>query len=1783
MSDIQDENPQSAQEWFNQGIQQVEAGDNEAALSSFIKALELEPKNIDAWFRRGDTLQKLDRTEEAISCHQSGLTIALESNNAWSEAACQYNLGNCYKSLESLSEATQSYAEAYRLFRQINNDQWSGEAWNLLNQFAESYMTEKQYAEAIQIYQRQRNVLQEFNDYNALGWVLQNLGKAQYYHQDYEGAIASHTLMLEIARFLADKNMEILAVAWLGCDRREAKQLDFAVYYFKQRLTLAKNANDTAAQKETLGWLVTVTKQLGKDTAMPCPYMMEQIELFRQLGEKEQERSTCYDLGLWQFNLKQYQEAVDNFVLAASLGEKVAKANAYFMLGQCYRLLEQPQEAIEHYQKAVDLYVEHDDREWAAKSLNYLWEIYKSLKDYEKAIDCQQQRLKLLQEMGDRDNQQNALYRLGCVCEDNQQYSQAIKYLTSALTLANELKQQGNVANAHYMLGSTYEKLEQLDEAIAHYREAETLYTETQNQQWEENSRVKLQKLEEKNDPTNPNNWLKRAIEFINLAQYQDAITCLESAIQLDPNHPEAWLQKTYALFELEQYQEALESSKRALDLNPNSVMALILRGAILANGFEMYREALDAFNQALLIDSNNENAIKNREVMLSKLSNLGFSQEEISHPEKIPFQFDLNNPQDCKKLGYFRKSQGQYGKALIMYDRALSMNPNDDDLWREKGNILWLLKDPKEGIPAYQKAIYLNPQKIDNYLQFGNALLNKELKRNRDIDQVAFSCFDKVLDLTWSNNWKAWIGRGNALLNLEQYTDAVNNFDQALKLFQGIYANLADSQEGTGALYYSLACAHVREARKQEDSQSYWEKAQKCFQTSLQYLTNPNWQFDEWVLRVWQALIPVERELGNTKAARKILYDGIELLNRLMQDDLCKHEKDRLSKEFSQLKQYHTDELAQYRTLFLELLDGVDEGWNQEQVFEHLGEHHDNPYLIQWLNSFGRQQLEKSWRPPDFDRGYLMIKLGDIGCGELGEVSQRFGKQIIEETIQRYEETIQKAYTSYCQGNYKEAWDNFTCEGTWDKWNEYNFDYRIAASCHKTFKQNLEHLECGLISLYTEDYPESEDYLAWFNLGEELKTLDYDKAAILAFHRTLRLTKGQFWEAWASWGRIALKRPVSHAANVPCNIIDMALKFLNRNAHFYQDASGILQEIKGDYYQEGMGVLHEIKGDSWYRYEQIKGPSRGTIPLDFDKGLPSYKMWRGWWEAAYDCYRKALDCFTTPRLQERRLGVLQKLVKICRCLGKKDEWEYFEQEGSDLLGRLLQNLTSEEARILLARKFAGFDQYRVDSLANEGQVVKALQFAELRKNLCLRWLSLTQWSNQSPNLDEESITFLQNGNRAFLTFDTAVIYWHISPAAITLFILKGNETPLVKVLKNEQIYKMFADPQPLYGFMLAPKVTEEDFIKGTSGVYDNQLVRFESWIEGWKSNYQEYRYGKKKEPDEPSEESSDKNSHPANHPWREKMIEELDKLAEVLQIDDIVRDYLADVKKLILVPHRDLHLLPLEYLFRDKGFAISRLPSLQLGLGLQDWKASTLPPVSIEEPETSMGLNFAKIESSILAHRYQIPKDNRIRGKDATHRRILEAIRVAADILHFTGHGEHNLDSPGESALILANEEKLTLRQILSLPLREYYLVCLSACETGLTSTSNLLDEFVGLVSAFLAKKTAFVLSTLWTVEQISTALLVIELYQGIQAGVHPAIALRDAQDKLRTLTYSQLAQWYDELAKEIKPSDRGCAQYLKRSAGNIRKNPALLDSNDPPFAHPYYWAGFTITGKFS
>jgi CHAT domain-containing protein len=309
-------------------------------------------------------------------------------------------------------------------------------------------------------------------------------------------------------------------------------------------------------------------------------------------------------------------------------------------------------------------------------------------------------------------------------------------------------------------------------------------------------------------------------------------------------------------------------------------------------------------------------------------------------------------------------------------------------------------------------------------------------------------------------------------------------------------------------------------------------------------------------------------------------------------------------------------------------------------------------------------------------------------------------------------------------------------------------------------------------------------------------------------------------------------------------------------------------------------------------------------------------------------------------------------------------------------------------------------------------------------------------------------------------------------------------------------------------------------------------------------------------------------------------MTAQLQKLADILKIPEICT-HLTNIQHLILIPHRDLHLLPLHFLFSDNLFTITYLPSIQVGIDRLDRQPS--PSMSLLLVESPDPLLFAEIEAPAIANFHL--NCNTIPSSKATTENLKEALQQTADIFHFTGHAYHNTKQPSQSALILKNKQPLTSQEIANFDLKSYYLVCLSACETGITGKEELIDEFVGLASSFLAAGAVYALSTLWIVDEISSALMMIRFYQILneqrcQNKLHPALALKEAQKWLRTITYSELSNWYLELSETIKDNSR-CSQDLRDKADRIRRDGAKIESDKPPYADLYHWAGFTITGK--
>jgi CHAT domain-containing protein len=215
--------------------------------------------------------------------------------------------------------------------------------------------------------------------------------------------------------------------------------------------------------------------------------------------------------------------------------------------------------------------------------------------------------------------------------------------------------------------------------------------------------------------------------------------------------------------------------------------------------------------------------------------------------------------------------------------------------------------------------------------------------------------------------------------------------------------------------------------------------------------------------------------------------------------------------------------------------------------------------------------------------------------------------------------------------------------------------------------------------------------------------------------------------------------------------------------------------------------------------------------------------------------------------------------------------------------------------------------------------------------------------------------------------------------------------------------------------------------------------------------------------------------------------------------------------------------------------------------------------------------LRYALSEGESVAE-FFAPAARRILVEHAATEEAVVREASGRTYLHFACHGFHDRESSMRSGLVLADDEPLTLADIISkLDLRAARLVTLSACETGLTDLLRSPEEFIGLPAGFLQAGAPAVVSTLWPVSDRATSLLMEQFYfKHLQKGLHPSKALRSAQRWLRDSTREELCQYYES-------SDRVSARDARAARAELVVGGP---PDDRPYANPYFWAAFTFTG---
>jgi CHAT domain-containing protein len=249
--------------------------------------------------------------------------------------------------------------------------------------------------------------------------------------------------------------------------------------------------------------------------------------------------------------------------------------------------------------------------------------------------------------------------------------------------------------------------------------------------------------------------------------------------------------------------------------------------------------------------------------------------------------------------------------------------------------------------------------------------------------------------------------------------------------------------------------------------------------------------------------------------------------------------------------------------------------------------------------------------------------------------------------------------------------------------------------------------------------------------------------------------------------------------------------------------------------------------------------------------------------------------------------------------------------------------------------------------------------------------------------------------------------------------------------------------------------------------------------------------------------------------------------------------------KRLMIVPHGELHYVPFAALYDEKrrrylveDYPITYVPSASTIQFLRE-KDSPVggaalvlgDPVTPSQPRLPGSAKEARTVAGKLHTTARL-------GKEAQES-LLYGPEGKVDLLHIAAHGTYDSASPLFSAIHLADGNgengQLNVDEIQSeLDLSGVNLVVLSACRSGVGNRSGG-DEIVGLTRSILYAGSPGVIATLWNISDSATPPLIEKFYDHLLAGETAADALRAAQTELL---------------------------------------------RDPKLQHPRYWAAFFLTG---
>ena len=246
------------------------------------------------------------------------------------------------------------------------------------------------------------------------------------------------------------------------------------------------------------------------------------------------------------------------------------------------------------------------------------------------------------------------------------------------------------------------------------------------------------------------------------------------------------------------------------------------------------------------------------------------------------------------------------------------------------------------------------------------------------------------------------------------------------------------------------------------------------------------------------------------------------------------------------------------------------------------------------------------------------------------------------------------------------------------------------------------------------------------------------------------------------------------------------------------------------------------------------------------------------------------------------------------------------------------------------------------------------------------------------------------------------------------------------------------------------------------------------------------------------------------------------------------VWDTVAPVGRLFIVPHRELHYLPIaalwfhnsgegpEHLYLCQRFQISVIPSASYFVHLLKSTRTKAPlSLSVVLGNPTQDLPASEAEALAVANLLEVTP---LLGAQATRERVLD-LRADHGVIHIASHGIYDERDPLLSGILLA-DGRLSVDDLLGAKIPAD-LLTLSGCLTGISMLEPG-DELVGLSRAALAAGAPSVITTLWEVGDDPTREFFRRFYANLITGMNKDAALGLAQHSMMAdERYSTPSNW--------------------------------------------------------